>query len=409
MLQRGTDWAFLRSLAAKWGYAVYLESTTAGVDRPLPPDRPARRPAGRAVARASAATRSACGASASSAGGQRVKAARIPALSDAAQDGRRDRRRPRRRARTRSAAQATCCSRRPTSTARSSRCAAATGIARDRRRSPLTLTSRSTPTRVGLLLRARRTVLVKGLGSTLSGRYLVERVRHTRHAERHRQQLTLVRNALGLTGDEPFGAASWLGGLAVIERFTGKYLGDRRRQRRPEGARAAAGAGARGASARRRPAGACRAARTRARASGSPRSRRSAAWSSSSGPPATRRRVPIWSGGTWADGEGGPRTPGRTRSCWSRPAGTKIELRDESGGRGGRDRGGVRRQDRARRERRADLVRQPEDRDDAARRSSRQRRRAGGDVMPGYLLDAGRNDHVPARRSGDGRTRDRRA
>ena len=31
------------------------------------------------------------------------------------------------------------------------------------------------------------------------------RVRHVLDVEHHRQQLTLVRNALGLTGDEPFG------------------------------------------------------------------------------------------------------------------------------------------------------------------------------------------------------------
>jgi hypothetical protein len=39
----------------------------------------------------------------------------------------------------------------------------------------------------------------------------VERVRHRVTPERHTQQLTLVRNATGLSGDEPFG--SLVGGL----------------------------------------------------------------------------------------------------------------------------------------------------------------------------------------------------
>jgi hypothetical protein len=55
------------------------------------------------------------------------------------------------------------------------------------------------------MLRARRPVLVSGLGPNLSGRYLVQRVRHTVTLEQHRQQVTLVRNAIGLRGDEPFG------------------------------------------------------------------------------------------------------------------------------------------------------------------------------------------------------------
>ncbi len=66
--------------------------------------------------------------------------------------------------------------------------------------------------RVGQLLRARRPVLVGGLGTSLSGRWLVERVRHIVTLERHRQQLTLIRNALGLTGDEPFGSTGANGG-----------------------------------------------------------------------------------------------------------------------------------------------------------------------------------------------------
>jgi hypothetical protein len=55
------------------------------------------------------------------------------------------------------------------------------------------------------MLRAKRTVLVKGLGSALSGLYLVERVRHVLTVDSHRQHVELARNALGLKGDEPFG------------------------------------------------------------------------------------------------------------------------------------------------------------------------------------------------------------
>jgi len=75
-----------------------------------------------------------------------------------------------------------------------------------------TLTAEFDTTAVGLLLRARGTVLVAGLGSTLSGRYLVQRVRHQVSLDRHTQVVTLVRNALGLKGDEPFGGGG-LGGL----------------------------------------------------------------------------------------------------------------------------------------------------------------------------------------------------
>ncbi|WP_426503071.1 hypothetical protein ACPPVO_36375 [Dactylosporangium sp. McL0621] len=47
------------------------------------------------------------------------------------------------------------------------------------------------------LVRARRTVLVRGLGSVLSGLWLVKSVRHSISQGGHTQALTLVRNALG--------------------------------------------------------------------------------------------------------------------------------------------------------------------------------------------------------------------
>ena len=74
-----------------------------------------------------------------------------------------------------------------------------------------------------MLFRARKPVLVKGLGGTLSGRYLVERVRHVITLGSHKQRLTLRRNALGVTGDEPFGDAGRRS--VLMDRFHGKYVG----------------------------------------------------------------------------------------------------------------------------------------------------------------------------------------
>ncbi len=90
--------------------------------------------------------------------------------------------------------------------------AAATGLAR-RSAFALRLSVQLDAAAVGLLVRARRTVLVRGLGSGLSGLYLVDRVRHEIRVDGYRQQLTLVRNALGVSGAEPFGALGGLGGL----------------------------------------------------------------------------------------------------------------------------------------------------------------------------------------------------
>ena len=50
------------------------------------------------------------------------------------------------------------------------------------------------------LLRARRTVTVRGLGSLVSGLWLVRSVRHTITQGGHVQALTLTRNALGDSG-----------------------------------------------------------------------------------------------------------------------------------------------------------------------------------------------------------------
>jgi len=50
------------------------------------------------------------------------------------------------------------------------------------------------------LLRARRTVMVRGLGPMVSGLWLVKSVRHTITQGGHTQALTLTRNALGASG-----------------------------------------------------------------------------------------------------------------------------------------------------------------------------------------------------------------
>ncbi len=54
------------------------------------------------------------------------------------------------------------------------------------------------------LLRAKRTVLVRGAGSLFSGTYFVQRVLHTFTGNGYTQRFTLGRNALGLTGAEDF-------------------------------------------------------------------------------------------------------------------------------------------------------------------------------------------------------------
>jgi phage protein D len=56
------------------------------------------------------------------------------------------------------------------------------------------------------VLRARRTVLVKGAGNRYSGTYYVTRVLHKLTPSSYTQKFELTRNALTLTGSEAFGA-----------------------------------------------------------------------------------------------------------------------------------------------------------------------------------------------------------
>jgi len=58
------------------------------------------------------------------------------------------------------------------------------------------------------VLRARGTVLVRGVGPALSGTYYVERVLHTFEASSYKQGFTLRRNAVGVEGQERFSMES---------------------------------------------------------------------------------------------------------------------------------------------------------------------------------------------------------
>jgi phage protein D len=58
------------------------------------------------------------------------------------------------------------------------------------------------------VLRARRLVTIKGAGESYSGLYYVTRVRHTFTVDGYTQRFTGYRNAIGLTGQESFAAAT---------------------------------------------------------------------------------------------------------------------------------------------------------------------------------------------------------
>jgi len=62
----------------------------------------------------------------------------------------------------------------------------------------------------GGLLRAKRPILVRGAGQQFSGTYYVERVHHVLTNESYKQNFTLRRNALGLSGRELFVASTAL-------------------------------------------------------------------------------------------------------------------------------------------------------------------------------------------------------
>jgi hypothetical protein len=210
VLQRGSDLAFLRALAAKWGFTVFLEATEFGIVGHFEPLDPLADPQAE-LSLGFGDDSPHIDASVNLTEGQRVKLSRIPALSDSPQDA--DESGDDQLQGSHSlAAQTTILlapndvsgELDPTSTAQAIARKSAFGAE---------LHVEVDADRSDLLLRARKPVLVKGVGALLSGSYLVQRVRHIITVERHRQQVTLVRNALGLTGSEPFDSVSGLGGL----------------------------------------------------------------------------------------------------------------------------------------------------------------------------------------------------
>lgn len=203
-IQRATDWQFLRSLAAKWGYSTFLEVDGDKVTGHFRRIDPLQTPV--------ATLRLGFGGEADSAeidvdldGAGTVRASRVPPLSsgpvEASADG----------ADLPQVSEAIA-------TARVTLLGpgdvdgeidpfeAARGWARQQSFG-VRLTTTTNPIRRGPVVRARRTVDVHGLGSRLSGPYLVERARHRLSRDHHEQQLTLARNGLGA------GGGSLLGGL----------------------------------------------------------------------------------------------------------------------------------------------------------------------------------------------------
>ena len=403
LLQRGTDLAFLRSLAAKWGYAVYLEADGGAGHRPLPPARPARR-ARRASSRsASAATRSSVHGAARSS--RRASACRppgsrrsptAPQSGDSAGDDQAQGPHVARRAARRVLLAPADVD------GEVDPLAAATGARPRGRRSRVAARPRGRRRPAsGSCVRARRPDPRAGARLVAVGPATWSSACGTRsRVERHRQQLTLVRNALGLTGDEPFGARA-LGGLAVIERFHGKYVGDRRRQRRPEGpVPGCAVAGARGLRRGDDAAGACRAARTPAPGVGLAAVPPVGSLVFVEWPAGDITRVPIWSGGVVGRTATGVDDAGPDALVLVTPAGHRDRAARRRRQRGDRDRGGVRREAHARLRRRRGRVRQPEDRAHAAAPISLNDGALEVIVMAGFVLDARRDDHLPARRAG---------
>jgi phage protein D len=197
VLQRATDWAFLRSLAAKWGYEVYLEAATGRVVGHFGPLEPtAAEQAELVFGFGGDSPRITAGARLIA--GKKVTAARLQPLTDAVVQGADD---------------GTGEAQGPTSLGGQSRillspddvdgeidpARASASVAR-RSAFAVTLGAEVDAGAIDRLLRARRTVAVKGVGGVLSGTYLADRVRHRVTGDRHTQQLTLVRNALGAAG-----------------------------------------------------------------------------------------------------------------------------------------------------------------------------------------------------------------
>ncbi|MGI8806771.1 MAG: phage late control D family protein [Acidimicrobiales bacterium] len=210
VLQRATDWSFIRSLAAKWGYAAYLEADGDVVTGHFSAIDPLADPQGvLSLGFGGDATRVSVQVGLTAA--HKVASARIPPLSDTAQSGESDGdEEP--QGSTSLAGQASVLLSPDDVEGEVEPAAVASGLARQSALAAV-LTAELDADAGGLLLRARRTVLVRGLGSLLSGQYLVQRVRHHVTTAGHTQEITLVRNAFGLKGDEAFAGGGLLGDL----------------------------------------------------------------------------------------------------------------------------------------------------------------------------------------------------
>jgi hypothetical protein len=201
VLQRGTDWAFVRSLARKWGYSAYLEADDSGVTGHFHPLDPLADPqAELSLAFGGDALR--VEVTADLIAGESVTADRVPALSSSSQSATSAGDDEAQGATSLGGQVAVLLA--PTDVDGEVDPTEATAARARRTAFGATLTAEVATDHVGVLFRARRTALVKGLGTSLSGRYVVSKVRHVVSLSGHTQHLTLSRNALGLSGDEPF-------------------------------------------------------------------------------------------------------------------------------------------------------------------------------------------------------------
>lgn len=195
VMQRATDWAFLRDLAGRWGFHAFLEASDRGITGHFRRVDP--------TAAVQAELSLAFGGQGDEAevrvdlaGGRRVDAGALAPLADRERTATADLPDP------------------PMGTTPLGAVGTAVlapgdvagvidpdGAARAHARASAQV-ARLTVTLAGgagVLLRAGRPVLVSGLGSRLSGRWLVQRVRHTVTTEQHTQQVKLSRDALDAT------------------------------------------------------------------------------------------------------------------------------------------------------------------------------------------------------------------
>lgn len=212
-VQRATDWVFLRALAAKWGYATYLECSSGPVVGHFHSVDPLADAQG-VLSLAHGGDAYQVSVQARLLAGQRVRATRLPALASGPRTGESQGVEGAQGASSLGGAVGVLLAPgdvigevEPDQAAQALARRAAFGV---------TLSAEVDGERLGTLLRARRTVLVRGLGELLSGQYLVDRVRHVVTRCGHRQQLTLTRNALGLRGDEAFAGAGPLAALGGL-------------------------------------------------------------------------------------------------------------------------------------------------------------------------------------------------